>query len=100
MDARWVPALAPTEDDELPVEEEDEDDEDAWRWRSKRRRAMMMTTGRSITKWLVILWCSGASAFERGHFLRRASVSPGQCGSKVDAASGPVPLAVFRLQLK
>ena len=27
MDARWVPALAPSEDDERPVEEE-EDDED------------------------------------------------------------------------
>ena len=28
IDARWVPALAPTEDDERPVEEDSEEDED------------------------------------------------------------------------
>ena len=28
MDARWVPALAPSEDDERPVEEDDDEDED------------------------------------------------------------------------
>ena len=27
MDARWVPALAPSEDDERPVEEDEDEDE-------------------------------------------------------------------------
>ena len=29
MDARWVPALAPTDDDERPVEEDEEDEDEA-----------------------------------------------------------------------
>ena len=28
MDARWVPALAPSDDDERPVEEDEEDEDD------------------------------------------------------------------------